>query len=100
MWEFVAKFLNVSSISDLRIQDQFKQKGFSMLLFRIINRVEIMALLKKETWYGAFHTVLINSNSKESETGWRIYGEAELVHKIFTLKQLLQNDDSYVQILF
>lgn len=45
--------------------------------------------------------MLINSSSsKESEAEWGIYGEAELVHKIFTLKQLLQNDDSHVQILF
>lgn len=44
----LTKFLNVCSISDPRIQDQFKQKGFSMLLCRIINRVEVMALFKKE----------------------------------------------------
>lgn len=44
--------------------------------------------------------MLINSNSKESEAGWGIYGEAELVRKIFTHKQLLQNYDSHVQVLF
>lgn len=44
--------------------------------------------------------MLINSNSKESEAGWGIYSEAELVYKTFTHKQLLQNNDSHVQILF